>query len=89
VLTDTGLQNCDEQTPRGGKKTVLESRRPGYTFWFSIGERDRVSLNAVLVGMVFPRNDNIRTFTVNKIRSVDFKAIILRFPFTFQLFQEL
>jgi hypothetical protein len=34
--------------------------------------------------MVFPRNDNIRTFTVKKIRAVDFKAVILRFRFTFQ-----
>jgi hypothetical protein len=89
VLNYTGLQNHDEQTFFGGKySTGVQDVWLQFPV-FQWGERPSFTstVNPVLVGMVFPRNDNIWTFTVKKIRSVNFKAVTVRFCFIFQFFE--
>jgi hypothetical protein len=47
------------------------------------------TVNWILVGMVFLGNDNIHSFILKKMRSVNLKAVISKFKITFHISREL
>jgi hypothetical protein len=47
------------------------------------------TINGVSVQIVFLRVDNIQSFTIKQMRSVNLKAVISKFKITFHIFQEL
>jgi hypothetical protein len=67
------------------EKDPTAATRPAYDFCLFFFTS---TVNRVLVGMIFLGNDNIQSFILKQMMSVNLKAVTSKFKITFHIFRE-